>query len=290
MDQLRYPAGAPGMDFAALLRRRDRWDYSITSNAHSTEVWERAYPCRYETLEVGYPRNDRLASATAGEVAAAREQLGIAPGETGGALRADAPRVPARLPAAARPGAASPTRSARTTVLLVRGHYFYDRRRRRGRRHRGPVVDVSAYPDVEDLYLAADVLLTDYSSAMFDYAVLDRPIVIYAPDWDTYRRPAASTSTCWPKPPGAVATTFDELIVRLCRAGRSGQPSGTDPGPGPSQEPAPPFLRRLDDGRATERMVGGLPPRARLRSSCSRARLGAHRRGARRGTPIARSD
>ena len=43
--------------------------------------------------------------------------------------------------------------------------------------------DVASHPSIEELCLAADVLLTDYSSIMFDYAVLDRPNVIHAPDW-----------------------------------------------------------------------------------------------------------
>src|SRR6266511_4312892 len=51
------------MNFERLLRRAARWDYSISSNAFSTLIWERAYPTRYETLEVGYPRNDALVSA-----------------------------------------------------------------------------------------------------------------------------------------------------------------------------------------------------------------------------------
>src|SRR5919109_1405191 len=71
-----------GMDFDKLLERIARWDYSVSSNSHSTEVWERVYPGTYETLEVGYPRNDRLAAATADDVARARDALGIAPGQT----------------------------------------------------------------------------------------------------------------------------------------------------------------------------------------------------------------
>src|SRR5204863_6870099 len=39
------------MDFAALMRRCSRWDYSVTANPHSTLVWERVYPLPYESLE-----------------------------------------------------------------------------------------------------------------------------------------------------------------------------------------------------------------------------------------------
>jgi CDP-glycerol glycerophosphotransferase len=47
-------------------------------------------------------------------------------------------------------------------------------------------MDVSAHPRVEELCLASDALITDFSSLMFDYANLDRPIVIHAADWAAY--------------------------------------------------------------------------------------------------------
>lgn len=47
--------------------------------------------------------------------------------------------------------------------------------------------DVSEYPDIADLYLAADLLVTDYSSVMFDYAHLERPMLFFTYDLDHYR-------------------------------------------------------------------------------------------------------
>jgi CDP-glycerol glycerophosphotransferase len=49
------------------------------------------------------------------------------------------------------------------------------------------VRNVSAYPDVNDLYLASDALVTDYSSAMVDYAVTGKPILLHVPDLTRYR-------------------------------------------------------------------------------------------------------
>lgn len=49
------------------------------------------------------------------------------------------------------------------------------------------VRDVSDYPILNDLMLASDMLISDYSSIMFDYAILDRPIVVYTYDFDTYK-------------------------------------------------------------------------------------------------------
>ena len=211
MDQADHLAAAQDRNFAAQMRRADRWDFSITANAHTTIAWERAYPCRYETLEVGYPRNDRLALATPADTTAAREQLGIAPTE----------RVVLYTPTHREwlhPGQqvldleAFADRLGPDTVLLVRAHYFHVSAGHGVKGRRGRILDVSAYPVIEDLYLAADVLITDYSSAMFDFAVLDRPLVIFAPDWAAYRELRGAYFDLMEMPPGAVATTFAELV------------------------------------------------------------------------------
>ncbi|WP_329018325.1 bifunctional glycosyltransferase family 2 protein/CDP-glycerol:glycerophosphate glycerophosphotransferase [Micromonospora rifamycinica] len=248
LDQQRYPLGAVGTDFAGLLRRVDRWDYSITSNAFSTQMWDRAYPADYVRLEVGYPRNDRLVTATAEEVRAVRVRLGVDPGDRV-VLYAPTHREhlpgyrppfdPYRLLAALGPAGR----------LLVRSHYFHDREGRGRRRTGGRVRDVSDVAAVEDLYLAADVLVTDYSSAMFDYAVLDRPIVIYAPDRDAYRLARGVYFDVTAEAPGAVAVTFDEL----CALFRSGAVTGA-----PAEGARRAFRERFcgwDDGHAAERVV-----------------------------------
>jgi CDP-glycerol glycerophosphotransferase len=52
----------------------------------------------------------------------------------------------------------------------------------------GPGIrNVSLHPEISDLYLAADVLVTDYSSCMFDFAVTGKPIVLFAYDLAHYR-------------------------------------------------------------------------------------------------------
>lgn len=50
----------------------------------------------------------------------------------------------------------------------------------------GFVIDVSDYEETSELLIAADLLITDYSSIFFDYALLSKPIFIYAPDYDKY--------------------------------------------------------------------------------------------------------
>lgn len=48
------------------------------------------------------------------------------------------------------------------------------------------VLDASDYPILNDLMIASDALITDYSSIMFDYSILDKPIYIFAYDYDVY--------------------------------------------------------------------------------------------------------
>jgi CDP-glycerol glycerophosphotransferase len=243
LDLKKSESQGRGMDFDKLLERVARWDYSVSSNHHSTEVWERVYPGTYESLEVGYPRNDQLANATAEDVARVRTSLGIAPEQTT-VLYAPTHReyedgfVPkvdlARLAASLGPD----------HVILARLHYFYDSDPLVRELHdAGRLLDVASHPSVEELCLAADVLLTDYSSIMFDYAVLDRPIVIHAPDWDEYRARRGVYFDLLAAPPGTVTRTQDEVVEALAA-------------PGDGQRAA--FRERfcaLDDGGAAERVV-----------------------------------
>lgn len=48
------------------------------------------------------------------------------------------------------------------------------------------VVDAAAEPDMNELLMATDVLITDYSSSIFEYALLRRPVVFFVPDLDEY--------------------------------------------------------------------------------------------------------
>ena len=52
----------------------------------------------------------------------------------------------------------------------------------------GFVVDVSDWPDMNELMFVADLLVTDYSSAIFEFALLDRPMAFFAPDPEAYER------------------------------------------------------------------------------------------------------
>ncbi|WP_455353439.1 bifunctional glycosyltransferase/CDP-glycerol:glycerophosphate glycerophosphotransferase [Streptomyces sp. SYSU K217416] len=249
LDLQDRPAAAPVPDFTGLLRGVDCWDYLLSANRHATLVWEKALPAGYTTLEYGHPRNDVFQRATASDVVRLRESLGIPPGSTA-VLYAPTHRDYRR----SRPRFLDLERVLRDLgprfVVLTRAHPAYGAPLSDGGRGGSPrLIDVSEYPSVESLCLASDVLVTDYSSLMFDYANLDRPIVIHADDWEAYEAARGTYFDLRACPPGAVARTEDELIDIFTsghwRGSRSAQLRSA-------------FRARFcpyDDGHAAERVV-----------------------------------
>ncbi len=255
VDQSTYPvvAAATG-SFTKLLTRLDRWDYNLSSNRHSTQMWERAFPGSYEVLEYGYPRNDVYYTATADDVARIRRELGVPESRTA-LLYAPTHRdhstgFDSQLDLEAFCEAIGDDH-----VVLLRAHYFYDRGTARGS---GRIIDVTRHRSSEEVCLAADALITDYSSIMFDYANLNRPIVVYADDWDVYRETRGVYFDLMEAPPGRVTHTPEQLAAAF----RDG--SYAD---GTATALRTAFRERFcqfDDGLAAERVVRrvllGQPP------------------------------
>ena len=169
----------------ATLLERFRWDILLAQNRYSTRIFRTAYAYLNPTWEEGYPRNDSLLSPDAPERAAAlRAALGIPNAATvvmyAPTWRDDRPDEVDQLDVAAFARELGPD-----YTVLIRGH---SRSLRGGSDvHASNVLDVTSYPDVSDLFLVADSLVTDYSSVMFDYTVTGKPLYFYTPDHDRYR-------------------------------------------------------------------------------------------------------
>jgi CDP-glycerol glycerophosphotransferase len=169
-----------------------KWDLALSPNPFSTPLMRRAFRYDGQICESGYPRNDVLSrgdtAALAGQV---RERLGLPAGKkvvlyaptwrdnqyyASGRYRFD---LRLDLQDAHR-------RLGEDYVFLIRGH------------HQaaddvpaelapGFAVNVTMYPDVCELLLVADVLITDYSSMMCDFAATGKPMVFYTYDLEEYR-------------------------------------------------------------------------------------------------------
>ncbi|HEX3264130.1 MAG TPA: CDP-glycerol glycerophosphotransferase family protein [Candidatus Limnocylindrales bacterium] len=71
-------------------------------------------------------------------------------------------------------------------VILLRQHPFVRRSTALGPDLEGFVIDVSDHPDIHELMLVSDVLVSDYSSAIYEYSLLGRPMAFFAPDLEAY--------------------------------------------------------------------------------------------------------
>ena len=186
-DVLWAPAGRlEGLDHDVAL-----WDILLSPNPPSTPRLRRAFRFEGPVPETGYPRNDLLVGDFGDSVRdVVRKELGI-PEHATAVLYAPTWRDNERFTEQDGPVplgldlAALSERLGPDHFIIARTHAMMTGRT-------GPpaaprVYDASLYPDVRDLYLAADVLITDYSSAMFDFAVTGKPLFYYAYDLDRFR-------------------------------------------------------------------------------------------------------
>nr|WP_240977928.1 CDP-glycerol glycerophosphotransferase family protein [Knoellia sp. DB2414S] len=102
------------------------------------------------------------------------------------------------------------------TYLLLRPHYLNRIRVPASVRHR--TLDTASVEDVNILYHAADVLVTDYSSVMFDYALLRKPIVFYTYDYGEYLATRGTYFDLLEVGPGPFVTTTRELVAAVASA------------------------------------------------------------------------
>jgi CDP-glycerol glycerophosphotransferase len=185
-------AGTPHADaayMASMEQRSAQWSVLVSPNSFSTPVLRRAFGYSGEVLECGYPRNDLLYAPDRDTVAAAvRERLAIPEGRRvilyAPTWRDDQPRQGGRYGLDLRLDLDQAREALGDGhVLLVRRHYLVG----------GSVPDtafvrdVSHHPDVAELLLISDVLVTDYSSIMFDFAQTGRPMLFHTYDLTHYR-------------------------------------------------------------------------------------------------------
>ena len=173
-----------------------RYDYFLSPSAFATEKFITAFRMRELgiediILETGYPRNDFLKRYTADDVEQMKNKLGIS-----GIKKKIILYAPTFRDNQHESGTGYVYRTevdfdklqealSDEYIILFRPHYFvanqFD-----FTKYRGFIYDVSDIDDVKELYIISDLLITDYSSVFFDYAILKRPILFYMYDLEEY--------------------------------------------------------------------------------------------------------
>jgi CDP-glycerol glycerophosphotransferase len=229
-----------------------RWDVLLSPNRFSTPIFRAAFGFDGPILETGLPRNDVLSSPDKEALReATRKRLGIDPGQQvvlyaptwrDGINEPDSPPFDVGRVADALGEAG---------VLLLRFHRLHLNGPVQPVDERDPRVrDVTSYPDIRDLFLAADMLVTDYSSVMFDFAVTGKPMFFYLYDLESYRDELRGFYfDLEAEAPGPILRTEDELIAALRDAERAAADYAA------AYERFRDKFCEFDDGHATQRVL-----------------------------------
>lgn len=164
-----------------------------------------------EILRAGTPRNDKLVKGDTGALAdKVRKRYHIP--ENG--------KIVLYAPTYRKTSVPVELDSDQLLDYLGKGWYFMSRYHRyqdddMGVHVKGEhVIDVMDYPDMQELLCAADMLVTDYSSCVWDYAFLKRPCFLFVPDQEEYTENTGFYVSVeqWPF---LQAGSMDELFKRM---------------------------------------------------------------------------
>lgn len=197
------------------------WDYLLSQNNYSTEIFKKAFGFKKKILEIGYPRNDILyRENNKDEIYKIKERLGL-PQDKRIVLYAPTWRDNEYYTngiykfSSGLDFSLLMEQMKEDTVWLVKHHYLIMDR-----------IDWSAYEgfiytfdknyDISLLYLVSDMMVTDYSSVMFDYSILKRPMLFYCYDLSEYKDTLRGFYFDFLKEaPGPVVQTTEALIESI---------------------------------------------------------------------------
>jgi CDP-glycerol glycerophosphotransferase len=255
MDEVHMPGTNTTKYKENFIKESSKWDFLISPNAYSTEIFKRAFQFERKIIESGYPRNDFLINSNNQEsinnikksnnlpldkkiilyAPTWRDNQFYAKGKYKFNLRMDLDLMREKL--------------GEKYILVLRLHYLVaENLDLTG--YEDFVYDFSTYEDIRELYLIADLLITDYSSVFFDYANLKRPMLFYVYDIEEYRDNLRGFYFDFEKKaPGPLVKTTEEIIREVLEIERQGFKPSTN-----TEE----FYRKfcyLEDGSASERVV-----------------------------------
>ena len=160
------------------------WDYLVSPNKYCSEIFPGTFRYSGKIIETGYPRNDILVNRS-GDRDQIRASLGITDPKQLVVLYAPTWRDTNRTATGNwKPVNFLSGSLGSNVTLLFRGHT--NTHQAHSDKVSNGAIDVTNYTNVAELYLVADVLVTDYSSSMFDFSVTGKPMIFLVPDIDHY--------------------------------------------------------------------------------------------------------
>jgi len=98
-------------------------------------------------------------------------------------------------------------------VLLFRTHHYTTQLL--GIQFNDFVRDFSSYPTINDLFMVSDMLISDYSSCITDFSILERPVICFGYDYDTYGKQRGLNIDFRTEMPSGVLYTEDEVLNHI---------------------------------------------------------------------------
>ena len=170
-------------------------DLMISASHLNTQLIRRAFWYDGEILECGTPRNDVLFQPERHNefLKRLKERFGVDPASRlvlyAPTFRSNHSIEPYRINwPKLIPQLASLLKSDNITVLLRLHPNLIGKIDTRSLQNDSRIVDVTRYHDMQELLSISDLLITDYSSSMFDFAMQHRRCLLYAVDVDEYDR------------------------------------------------------------------------------------------------------
>lgn len=144
-----------------------------------------------EVMECGLPRNDIFFHYTSEDVQSIKKKAGIPDGVKVVLYGPTFRNEPSNEPYAIDTERVLQTLEQKTGdkwIFLFRAHPNFVWYGKPAFEYSDKVMDVTNYPDMQDLLLISDVLISDYSSAMFDFNLMHRPVFLFTKDIEAYQK------------------------------------------------------------------------------------------------------
>lgn len=205
---------------ANIVNSSRQWNYLLSQNHFSTEHFCSAFALQPEQIwEFGYPRNDILSlpqDQKAEIIKRVKTNLNIPEGKR---IVMYAPTFRDNDTQQSKYNHTFPfdlndfaDALGENTILVLRLHYLVSQTVGNNI-HSKNIVDASSYSDITELYLIADMLITDYSSVMFDYAITHKPMIFYMYDLAVYRDMLRGFYFDLSELPGPIVEHYEQMIA-----------------------------------------------------------------------------
>lgn len=196
------------------IKNSSQTDLFLSNSAMMSQYYRRAFWCESEILECGYPRNDILFSWDPEIPAKVRKSFGLP----------ENAKLVIYAPTFRDDGSSDAFDIDSNGILEQLGEGWYLMIRMHpnisvpeGRFTFGErILDASPYPDVQELMIACDILITDYSSTVYEFAVLKKPSYIYASDLDEYEKMRGLNDFYYDMP-YPICRTNEQLLQELAK-------------------------------------------------------------------------